>query len=83
MARLNTQSSVQQDVEGANTPSTQNDTENTNANQGSSKTKKYQLTASYTFRYEGVDYKTGDILEIDSKVFEKSFKPFADDWKKL
>ena len=85
MAKLNTQSSVQE-VEGANTPSTnENVTENiTDANQGSDKKlAKYEFTGSYTFHYAGKEYRKGDILEIESKVFTKSFVPFAEDWKKL
>lgn len=83
MARLNTQSSVQ-NVEGADTPSTENKTENKNANQGSnSKKTAYRFKGAYTFHYLGKQYRAGDVLEIDSAVFEKSFKPVAGDWTKV
>lgn len=84
MARLNTQSSVQQNGEGVNTPSTnENGAENNNANKGAEKLAKFQFIGSYTFHFGGKEYKNGDILEIDSKLFNKSFTPFVADWKKL
>ena len=84
MARLNAQSSAQQNGEGANTPSTnENVAENNNANKGSEKIAKFQFIGSYTFHFGDKEYKKDDILEIDPKVFSKSFAPFAADWKKL